>query len=154
MRSEIITDQDRPSLPISAAARLLGISVHTVRMYERAGLIVPYQKKSNHRLYSRSDIERIRCIRRAINEDKISIAGLQRILALIPCWDVANCSNADRENCEAFRNHTRACWTFDHPDNGCSARDCRACPVYRESIDCASVKNRIIGITEKYESTI
>lgn len=154
MRSEIIQNQDTPLYSISTAAKMLGISVHTVRMYERAGLILPFQKESSHRLYSQSDIERLKCIRRAINEDKIGIAGIQRIHALIPCWEIVNCSQQDRKHCEAFRNHTKACWTFNHPKNSCETRDCRSCPVYKEAFDCTKIKNRIIGITEKYESTL
>ena len=152
--TDIQIDKDVPLHSISTTAKMLGISVHTVRMYERAGLILPFQKESSHRLYSQSDIERLKCIRRAINEDKIGIAGIQHIHALIPCWDIVSCSQKDREYCEAYRNHTKACWTFEHPKNSCVMRECRTCPVYKESIDCTKIKNRIIGITEKYESTL
>ncbi|MCJ7553068.1 MAG: MerR family transcriptional regulator, partial [Ignavibacteriaceae bacterium] len=30
-------------------------------MYEREGLILPYQKDTGHRLYSDSDIDRLQC---------------------------------------------------------------------------------------------
>ena len=33
-----------PVFPISTAAKLLKISVHTLRMYEREGLIIPFKK--------------------------------------------------------------------------------------------------------------
>ena len=71
-----------PIFTISNAAKLLNISVHTLRMYEREGLILPYRKSSNQRLYSQMDLERVRCIQKTINEDKINIEGLRRILAL------------------------------------------------------------------------
>lgn len=143
-----------PIYSIGAAANLVGVSVQTLRLYEAEGLVLPFKKSSLHRLYSEVDIERIRCIRKMINEEKIGIAGIQHINALIPCWEIVSCSQKDRAHCEAFRNHTKACWTFDHPKNSCDARDCRSCPVYKESFDCTKIKNRIIEITEKYESTL
>ncbi|MBI4811715.1 MAG: MerR family transcriptional regulator [Ignavibacteriales bacterium] len=154
MRSEIIQNQDTPLYPISTAAKLLGISVHTLRMYERAGFILPFQKESSHRLYSQSDIERLKCIRRAINEDKISIAGIQRIQALMPCWDVIKCSQKDREHCDAFNNHAYACWMYNHKKNICENLDCKSCQVYKEFYDCARIKSKIIEITEKHESSL
>ena len=54
---------EEPIFPISAAAKLLNISVHTLRMYERNGLFVPFKKLTHQRLFSKSDIERIECIR-------------------------------------------------------------------------------------------
>jgi len=78
-------DQNKPLFTISTAADPLGISLHTLRMYEREGLIIPHKKKSGQRLYSRYDIERIECIRAAINVDKISISGIKCILSLVSC---------------------------------------------------------------------
>ena len=57
------------------------------------------------------DLERIKCIRKAINEDKMGIEGISRMLALIPCWAIVNCSEKDRKNCEAFDRYTKPCWT-------------------------------------------
>lgn len=46
------TSQDTPLYPIGTAARMLGVSVHTLRMYERKGLIIPHHAESNQRLYT------------------------------------------------------------------------------------------------------
>lgn len=91
-------NNDLPIYPISVAAQLLNISVHTLRMYEREGLIIPHKKKSNQRLYSKVDLERIQCIRKAINESKISINGIKTIYSLIPCWELVKCSEEDKKN--------------------------------------------------------
>jgi len=148
MKSEFNQNQDTPLYTISTTAKMLGISVHTLRMYEREGLILPFQKSSGHRLYSQSDIERLQCIRNAINKEKISIAGIQHIHALIPCWEIVSCSKKDRENCNAYKSHSKGCWTFEHADDICKGLDCRACPVYKESTDCKNIKNRIIELTK------
>ena len=87
------TPNDQSIYPIRTAAKLLNISVHTLRMYEKENLIIPYKKSTNHRLYSQFDIDRIKCIRQAINESKISINGIKSIYSLMPCWEVKKCSN-------------------------------------------------------------
>ena len=132
-----------PNYTISTAARLLCISVPTLRMYEKEGLLLPFKTDGNQRRYSDKDLERIRCIRRAINEDKIGIEGIRRILALIPCWAIVNCSEIDRQNCEAFNNYTKPCWTYKHNNNLCKELDCFSCEVYNSFGDCGSIKEKL-----------
>ncbi len=143
---ETIEKRDAPLFPISAAAKLLGISVHTLRMYEKEGLIVPFKKASRHRLYSNSDIERLFCIRKAINESKISIAGIKSIYALIPCWDITSCSKKDKEKCEAYVSHSSPCWSFKHTENVCAGIDCRRCEAYKNFTECVSLKEKLKNI--------
>ncbi|MGI8512006.1 MAG: MerR family transcriptional regulator [Solirubrobacteraceae bacterium] len=46
---------------ISDAARLSGVSAHTLRYYERAGLLDPVDRAtSGHRRYAEEDLDRIR----------------------------------------------------------------------------------------------
>lgn len=136
-----------PRYPIREAARLLHISVHTLRMYEREGLILPYQKKTGHRLYSDSDIGRLQCIRAAINEKKISIAGIKTLFSLIPCWQIVNCSGEDRKNCQAYSESKQPCWTYNHINNLCSSIECVKCEVYLTFQDCSMVKNAIKNLS-------
>ncbi|HEX4151146.1 MAG TPA: MerR family DNA-binding transcriptional regulator [Steroidobacteraceae bacterium] len=49
-------------LTITAAAARVGISVDTLREYERAGLIHPQRTSAGHRLYGAADIETARRI--------------------------------------------------------------------------------------------
>lgn len=128
---------------ISTAARILKISVHTMRMYEREGLILPFKSSGNQRLYSEIDIERLRCIRKAINEDKIGIEGIRRMLALIPCWAMVECNEKDRKNCDAFNDYTKPCWTFKHKNNLCEELECVRCEVYKSFGDCGSIKEKL-----------
>lgn len=137
---------EEPVYPISAAAKLLNISVHTLRMYEREGLIVPFKKETNHRLYSKADIERLSCIRRAINESKISIAGIKTIYSLIPCWKILGCSEEERKECEAFSSHSQPCWSFDHKNNLCEDRECRDCTVYKDFNECKVIKESLTNL--------
>ena len=105
---------NNPKYTISSAANLLHISVHTMRMYEREGLIIPFKKESGQRLYSDNDIERVKCIRHSIKEEKLNLQGIRRMLSLIPCWAIVDCSASDRENCNAYNSSSKPCWMINH----------------------------------------
>ncbi|MDP1675956.1 MAG: MerR family transcriptional regulator [Bacteroidota bacterium] len=140
-------NQDIPVYSIGTAARILGVSVQTLRLYESEGLIITTKSDGNQRIYSESDIERLRCIRKAINEDKISIGGMKQLHGMIPCWDIIKCSSEERSVCPAFSNHIGGCWTYAHEHSACSKRDCRLCEVYQRSSDCGYIKEQIKNIT-------
>lgn len=58
------------SMPIGEVSRSLGISVDTLRYYERIGLVPrPARTSGNARLYNEQDISRLRFIRRAQKMD-------------------------------------------------------------------------------------
>jgi MerR family transcriptional regulator/heat shock protein HspR len=135
-----------PKYPIRDAARLLSLSVHTLRMYEREGLILPFQKETGHRLYSDADIQRLQCIRTAINEKKISIAGIKSLFSMIPCWQIIHCTEEDRKNCQAYAESKKPCWTYKHINNLCASIDCVNCEVYLSFQDCSTVKDAIKNI--------
>ena len=134
---------NEPIYPIRTAAKLLNISVHTLRMYEKENLIIPFKKSSSHRLYSDSDIERIKCIRSAINESKISINGIKTIYSMMPCWEVIECSKMDRSSCSAFLLHGGPCWSVKGEETICATKDCRNCSVYQDFGECESIKKFI-----------
>jgi len=144
---DVTENSEQPMFPISTAARMLNISVHTLRMYEKEGLIIPFKKATNHRLYSRADIDRLGCIRKAINEFKISISGIKTIYSLIPCWQIMNCSAEVRQVCNAFLTHDNPCWTFKHKKNICENKACRECSVYKDYAECGDVKELIKNLT-------
>ena len=132
---------------IGEAADLIGIAIPTIRMYEREGLIIPMRRHSKHRRFSQSDIERIRCIRRMINEEKVSIAGIQRLLSLIPCWRIKNCPAEARAKCVAFVGHELPCWMVTGKSWECKSTECRLCPAYTDFGDCHAVKEVIASYT-------
>lgn len=73
---------DEPLYVISVAARMVGIHAQTLRYYERMGIIRPSRSRGRIRLYSQSDIERLRRIQRLINELGVNLAGADAILRL------------------------------------------------------------------------
>ena len=127
---------------ISQAADLAGISVHTVRLYERTYLIRPLKKKNRNRLYSQNDINRINWIRNAIKVKKYTIPSLNVIFSLIPCWHVTNCDLEVRNECPAYHNTERPCWSYKNICIECE-NDCRTCKVYNEYIEAEKIKSII-----------
>ena len=146
-----ISDQPRESgtiFTIGEAADLLGVSVPTLRAYEHHGLIIPLRGSTRqHRHYRADDLERLRCIRRMIQVEKVSIAGMRRLLALIPCWKIKDCPPQDRESCPAFLEHDAPCWAKTRRAGVCKNPQCRTCPVYSNSADCSTLKSTIAHYT-------
>src|ERR1051325_8186481 len=67
---------------ISMAAEMLGMHPQTLRKYERLGLIQPSRSIGSMRLYSREELERLRLIKRLVDELGINLAGVQRLLSI------------------------------------------------------------------------
>ena len=65
---------------ITAVAARCGVHVETVRRYERFGLIEPVAVEAGVRLYSEADIERVRRVRRLIDDLGVNLAGAAAIL--------------------------------------------------------------------------
>lgn len=54
------TDSTNEQMPIGVAARELGVSVETLRRWERAGLIQCIRTLGGQRRFARSEIERVK----------------------------------------------------------------------------------------------
>jgi MerR family transcriptional regulator/heat shock protein HspR len=67
---------------ISMAARMLGMHPQTLRKYERLGLVQPTRTIGSMRLYSRDELERLRVIKRLVDDGGINLAGVQRLLSI------------------------------------------------------------------------
>ena len=65
---------------ISVAAEMLEMHPQTLRKYERLGLIQPTRTVGSMRLYSREQMERLKLIKRLVDELGINLAGVQRLL--------------------------------------------------------------------------
>jgi MerR family transcriptional regulator, heat shock protein HspR len=67
---------------ISVAAELVGMHPQTLRMYEQKGLVRPSRTSGNTRLYSESDLERLRLIQQLTTELGLNLAGVEMVLRL------------------------------------------------------------------------
>jgi MerR family transcriptional regulator/heat shock protein HspR len=75
-------DHDRGVFMISVAAELAEMHPQTLRMYEARGLIEPKRSPKGTRLYSQSDVERLRRIQAMTTELGMNLAGVERVLEL------------------------------------------------------------------------
>jgi MerR family transcriptional regulator/heat shock protein HspR len=66
---------------ISVAAELSGVSVQSLRLYERHGLLSPDRSDGGTRRYSADDLARLRRIS-ALVDAGVNLAGIARILSL------------------------------------------------------------------------
>jgi MerR family transcriptional regulator, heat shock protein HspR len=73
---------DRPRYMISVAAELVGMHPQTLRMYEQKGLVRPSRTAGNTRLYSETDLERLRLIQQLTTELGLNLAGVEMVLRL------------------------------------------------------------------------
>lgn len=75
-------DDETPVFVISVAADLAGMHAQTLRQYDRLGLVTPSRTRGGGRRYSSRDVALLREIQRLSQEEGVSLAGIQRILAL------------------------------------------------------------------------
>jgi MerR family transcriptional regulator/heat shock protein HspR len=80
---------DRGVFMISVAAELAEMHPQTLRMYEARGLIEPSRSPKGTRLYSHTDVERLRRIQQMTVEMGLNLAGVERVLALEAELDAA-----------------------------------------------------------------
>jgi MerR family transcriptional regulator/heat shock protein HspR len=72
-----------PRYVISVAARILDIQVHTLRYYERVGIIEPHRSRGNIRLYSDSDIAMLQRVKRLVDDMGINLPGVEVVLRMM-----------------------------------------------------------------------
>ena len=71
-----------PRYVISIAARMIGVQVHTLRYYERIGVVEPSRSEGNTRLYSERDIALLRRVKTLMDDLGINLAGIEVILRM------------------------------------------------------------------------
>lgn len=98
---------DEPVYTIAVAARLTGMHAQTLRKYERAGLLTPARPSGNQRLYSATDIERLKRIQFLVEEKGVNVAGLELALAMTDRLDALtdNATRSDMQTAIAEATH-------------------------------------------------
>jgi len=77
-----MNESERPRYMISVAADLVGMHPQTLRIYEQKGLVRPKRTPGNTRLYSESDLERLRLIQRLTTDFGLNLAGVELVLRM------------------------------------------------------------------------
>jgi len=76
-------DDTEPCYVISVAARMVGVQTHTLRYYERVGIIEPSRSGGNIRLYSGRDIARLRRVKTLMDDMGVNLAGVEVIIRVM-----------------------------------------------------------------------
>ena len=71
-----------PRYVISIAARMLDVQTHTLRYYERVGVIEPRRSRGNVRLYSDRDIAILQRVKALVDDMGINLPGVEVILRM------------------------------------------------------------------------
>jgi MerR family glutamine synthetase transcriptional repressor len=70
-----------PLYSIGVASRLCGISVHTLRWVERAGLVAPSRTDGNQRLFCDEDLDLLAEVRSLLAQ-RVNLSGIRIILRM------------------------------------------------------------------------
>jgi MerR family transcriptional regulator/heat shock protein HspR len=137
-------------LKIGEVAKRLNIAVETIRMYEREGVLLAERTATGQRLFNESDVHWIVCIRHLIKEQGLNLAGIRRLLALMPCWNLRPCTEKERKKCPAFWGAAQPCWTMKAKiPITCRAKNCRTCNVYQNASQCDNLKTLIYRLNSR-----
>lgn len=76
-------DEREPRYVISIAARMVGVRTHTLRYYERVGIVEPSRSRGNIRLYSERDIAQLRRVKTLMDDLGVNLAGVEVIMRMM-----------------------------------------------------------------------
>lgn len=77
-----MTENREPRYVISVAARILGVQTHTLRYYEKVGIVEPRRSQGNIRLYSDLDLALLRRVKTLMDDLGVNLAGVEVVLRL------------------------------------------------------------------------
>ncbi|MBF0187678.1 MAG: MerR family transcriptional regulator [Magnetococcales bacterium] len=125
---------------IGVVAKRLGISIRTIHMYEREGLFIAFKNPAGTRYFSERDVQWLIEVRRMIKSG-ISIAGIRRLMSLIPCWEMKKCHHTGKQDCPVITDNNSPCW--HNKENFCpeTSQECRLCDVYERRFCVTTLKH-------------
>ncbi len=118
--SQNIDDNNLPVYTIGVAAKLVDTSVHSLRLYESAGIMTPKRTETKRRLYSKNDISRLQCVRHFIEDEGLNLAGIKMLLSTVPCWKIKPCNVENRIDCDAYTKMGEPCWIVKNVGEICA----------------------------------
>ena len=76
-------NEKEPRYVISIAARMVGVRTHTLRYYERIGIVEPSRSRGNIRLYSEGDIAQLKRVKTLMEDLGVNLAGVEVIMRMV-----------------------------------------------------------------------
>jgi MerR family transcriptional regulator/heat shock protein HspR len=75
--------ENEPRYVISIAAHMVGVQIHTLRYYEKVGIIEPSRSQGNIRLYSERDIAHLKRVKTLMEDMGVNLAGVEVIMRMV-----------------------------------------------------------------------
>ncbi len=92
---------------LGIASKLSEISVHSIRRYFDNGLIILHTTTAKRHLFSKVDINRLKCIKKQMSHPGLNFADKKAIYSLITCWKASRkgeeCRNLDCIHCNFYK---------------------------------------------------
>jgi len=133
------------AIKIGAVARHFSVSVDLLRLYEREGLLIPIKSQKGTRYFAERDFAWIGTILRLVREAGLNFAGIRRLLALLPCWEIRGCPYPRKQDCPVVSDATAPCWANRACACSGSSQECYSCPVYRSAPSCENLKALLVS---------
>ncbi|MCD6599397.1 MAG: MerR family transcriptional regulator [Dehalococcoidia bacterium] len=92
-----MTSSWEPRYIIGVAARMVGVEAHTLRYYEKLGLIQPHRSEGNIRFYSQDDVDRLRYVKTLMCDLGVNFAGVEVALHLMQKMKEMQCKIEEME---------------------------------------------------------
>ena len=96
-----------PLYSIGVVSELLGVHPETVRLWEKAGIVNPPQRRSGKRFYSEKDYKRLQFVH-ILAQEGLTVRAILYYLRLYPCWKTAVCTGCLHSSSEIAS--TKPCW--------------------------------------------
>ncbi len=87
-----LDNPEAPLFPIGVVAEILHVTDQTLRVYEKNGLIQPVRRNKD-RYYSANDVIWLKCLRRFLKKEGINLKGIERLLRVVPCYEISPCED-------------------------------------------------------------
>jgi hypothetical protein len=124
---------------------MLSVSPQTLRYYEKEGMIIPQRRPGGIRRYAEDDVRRLHMVREMMSKEGLNVAGIQRLLGTIPCWEINGCNLSKMAECTQVSNDSRPCWMKNRWVSGEGRNGCRECTVYQRAFDILSTR-RVLNL--------
>jgi len=92
-----MTSSWEPRYVISVTAKMVGIEAHTLRYYEKLGLIQPHRSEGNIRFYSQDDVDRLHYVKTLMCDLGVNFAGVEVALHLMQRMKEMQCRIEEME---------------------------------------------------------
>ncbi len=131
--------EQQDAIDLRTVARHFRVSPDLLRLYEREGLLIPLRFRSSRRYFTSQDYRWITTLLQMLRKGGLNFAGIRRLLALLPCWQIRGCEHHRKQGCPFIKDSLEPCWM--NKQSCCSdGQTCYTCPVYRSAPECQNLK--------------